>query len=102
MYVVILASKTNTNQICFGNDLHIHNQIVLDLKQFNQLELVIKRRVLLYTINKLMGTTTGIEKINIDDIVKLCENNIGNKYLKPVKNLKILVKKGKIFFELED
>ena len=75
------------------------NVIILDLKQFNNLELVIKRRVILYTINKLLGTTEGIEKVNIDDIIKLCNNNIGNKYLMPIKNLKILVKKGKIFFE---
>ena len=74
-------------------------RIVLDLKQFNNLELVIKRRLILYTVNKLLGTTEGIEKINIDDIIKLCNNNIGNKYLMPIKKLKILVKKGKIFFE---
>lgn len=74
------------------------NQIVLDLKKFNSLELVIKRRVILYTINELLSSTTGIEKVNIDDIIKLCNNNIGNKYLKPIKNLKVLVKKGKIFF----
>ncbi len=74
------------------------NQIVLDLKKFNSLELVIKRRVILYTINELLSSTTGIEKVNIDDMIKLCNNNIGNKYLKPIKNLKVLVKKGKIFF----
>ena len=85
-----------------GVDAHIDPQfegITLDLKQFNNLELVIKRRIILYTINELLGTTEGIEKINIDDIIKLCNNNIGNKYLMPIKNLKILVKKGKIFFE---
>ena len=73
--------------------------ITLNLKKFNNLELVIKRRVILYTINKLLGTTAGIEKINIDDIIKLCGNNIGNKFLMPIKNLRILVKKGKIFFQ---
>ena len=72
--------------------------IILDLKKFNNLELVIKRRIILYTINKVLGTTEGIEKINIEDIVKMCSNNIGNKYLMPTKNIKILVKKGKIFF----
>ena len=72
--------------------------IILDLKKFNNLELVIKRRLILYTINELLGSTEGIEKINIDDIIKLCTNNIGNKYLMPTKNIKILVKKGKIFF----
>lgn len=76
--------------------------ITLDLKQFNNLELVIKRRIILYTINELLGTTEGIEKINIDDIIKMCSNNIGNKYLKPIKNLKILVKKSKIFFIAEN
>ena len=74
-------------------------QIILNLKEFNRLELVIKRRVILYTISELMHSTEGIEKVNIDDIIKLCSNNIGNKYLKPIKELKILIKKGKIFFE---
>lgn len=75
-----------------------NNSYVLNLKGFNKLELVIKRRVILYTINELLSSTTGIEKVNIDDIIKLCNNNIGNKYLSPIKNLKILVKKGKVFF----
>jgi len=75
-----------------------HTSIKLDLKEFNKLELVIKRRVILYTINKVLGTTAGIEKINIDDIIKLCKNNIGNKYLEPTKNIKILLKNKKISF----
>ena len=75
------------------------DKIVLDLKKFNNIELVIKRRLILYTVSVLLNSTNGIEKVNIDDIIKLCKNNIGNKYLKPIKNLKILVKKGKIFFE---
>ena len=31
-------------------------------------------------------------------VVKMCEKNIGNKYLTPHKNIKVYVKKGKIFF----
>ena len=73
-------------------------QIILDLKKFNNLELVIKRRIILYTINKVIGSTEGIEKINIDDIIKLAQRNIGNKYLTPTKKIKILVEKSKIFF----
>jgi len=72
--------------------------IILDLKKFNNLELVIKRRLILYTINEAIHTTNGIEKVNIDDIIKLCSNNIGNKYLTPIKEIKIYVKKGKIYF----
>ena len=77
---------------------NLEKHIILDLKKFNKLEYVKKARVLLYTINKLLGTTKGIEKINIEDMIKLCEKNIGNKYLIPNKNVKIFVKKGKIFF----
>lgn len=86
------------NKICVEGYTTDNSTITLDLKKFNNLELVIKRRLILYTINELLGTTEGIEKINIDDIIKLCNNNIGNKYLMPIKKIKILVKKGKIFF----
>ena len=72
-------------------------EIILDLKKFNNLPKVIKGRLLLYTINKLVGTTQGIEKVHIEDVIKLCQNNIGNKYLTPKKNIKIYIKKGKIF-----
>lgn len=74
------------------------NQIALDQKKFNELELVIKNRIVLYTITMLFGSSTGIEKIHIRDIIKLCGNNIGNKFLIPNKKVKILVKDHKIFF----
>lgn len=83
------------------NDMLIEengNEIVLDLKKFNFQDLVIKNRVVLYTINRLLGTKNGIEKKNIEDIIKLCGNNIGNKFLIPDKKVKILVKNKKIFF----
>lgn len=74
------------------------NIVILDLKKFNQLDYIIKSKLVLYTIAKVYGRTTGIEKVHIDDIIKLCENNIGNKYLSPRKGIKVYVKKGKIFF----
>lgn len=74
------------------------NQIVLDLKRFNQLEKVIKSKIILYTITRLFSTSKGIEKVHVEDIIKLCDNNIGNKYLTPNKNIKILVKNHKIYF----
>lgn len=72
--------------------------LALDLKRFNLLEKVIKNRLVLYTINELLGTKNGIEKKHIEDIIKLCSNNIGNKYLIPNKKVKILIKNKKIFF----
>ena len=94
MHKVKKVEKNNINIEIEKKSKHI----ILDLKKFNKLEYVIKSRVLLYSINKLLGTTKGIEKINIEDMIKLCEKNIGNKYLIPNKNVKIFVKKGKIFF----
>ncbi len=68
------------------------SEIILDLKKFNAEEMVIKSRLVLYTITKLFETSKGIEKIHIDDIIKLCSNNVGNKYLMPNKNTKVFVK----------
>ena len=76
----------------------VDNNIILNLKEFNKLDYVIKSKLILYTISKVYGKTSGIEKKHIDDIIKLCDNNIGNKYLTPQKGIKIYVKKGKIFF----
>ena len=71
-------------------------EIVINLKKFNSLEKVIQKRIILYSIKKIFGNTKGIEKIHIEDIIKLCNNNIGNKYLTPNKNLKVEVKMKKL------
>jgi len=72
--------------------------ITLNLTKFNKLELIIKRRLILYVIKELLGEAKDIGKIHIDDIIKLCNNNIGNKFLIPNKKVKILVKSGKVFY----
>ena len=72
--------------------------IVLDLKKFNSKDILIRKRLLIYTISKVLGNSQNIEMVNIEDVIKMCEKNIGNKYLMPNKNIKILVNKGKIFF----
>lgn len=73
------------------------NQIILKLKEFNKLEKVIKSRIILLTTKQLMNSTQGIEKIHIEDIIKLCNNNVGNKFLTPNKNIKFLVKDKKLY-----
>lgn len=75
-----------------------NDQIVLKLKEFNYQEKVIKSKLVLYTITRLFNSSKGIEKVHIEDIIKLCGNNIGNKYLTPNKNIKVLVKNHKIYF----
>jgi len=87
------------NDILLGKqEIDGKKAVILDLKKFNELDLVIKNRIILYTINKVVGSAQNIEKIHIEDIIKLCSNNIGNKFLTPNKNIKILVNKQKIFF----
>lgn len=65
------------------------NEIILHLKKFNELEKLVQKRVILYAIERLFGTTKGIEKIHMEDIVKLCHRNVGNKYLTPNKHVKV-------------
>ncbi len=77
-------------------------EIALDLKKFNKLDNIIKKRIILYTVSILRGGSQGIEKVHVEDIVKLCQNNIGNKFLVPNKGLKVLVKDKKIFFIKEE
>lgn len=91
----VIVEKYN-NLLVEEND----SEIILDLKKFNNQKKVIKSRILLYTISKLLGSTKGIEKIHIEDLIKLCDKNIGNKYLTPNKNIKILVKNQKVFFTI--
>jgi tRNA(Ile)-lysidine synthase len=76
-----------------------NDKITIDLKKFNLLDSIIKARIIMYTIKKLFKTTKGIEKKHIEDIIKLCGNNIGNKYLTPNKNLKISIQNRKVYFE---
>lgn len=77
---------------------HNNNEMILDLKKFNEQEIVIKNRIVLIAIRDVIGSTQGIEKIHIDDIVKMCEKNIGNKFLTPNKNIKVSVEKGRLIF----
>lgn len=67
-------------------------------KEFSRIHIAIKKRIILYIINKLFGNTKQIEKKHVEDIIKLIDNNIGNKYLTPNKNLKISLRKGIVEF----
>lgn len=93
VYQEIVIQEYLGNEYLEGN-----HAILLDLKKFNTQEIVIKNRLVRYTINRLRKNSQNIEKIHITDIVKLCQNNIGNKFLLPNKNIKVAVNKGKIFF----
>ena len=75
------------------------NEIICRLKIFNKLDVVLKRRLILKLIIKVLGNAKDIEKVHVDDIVKLCENNVGGKFLMPNKNIKVSVLAGKLEFQ---
>ena len=109
IYNKIATEELNTNNLQNKNDssmLKAKNKvsnvtlgkIELDLHEFQKLDLGLQQNLILYTINKLFGNTKNIEKVNIDDIIIICRRNVGNKYICPNKNLKILIKNKKIIF----
>jgi len=75
------------------------DKIEYNIKEFNNQEKVIQKRLILKGIETILGNTQGIEKVNIEDIMKLFNNNIGNKYLMPNSKIKIGIKNKKIYFE---
>ena len=46
----------------------------------------------------VLGNSKDLQKVNIEDIVEMCEKNIGNKYIMPNKNVKVMLKNKKIYF----
>lgn len=72
------------------------NKVVCNLKVFNKLDIVIRKRLIIKFIIKVLGNAKDIERVHIEDVLKLCENNVGGKYLTPNKYIKISVNKSKV------
>ena len=71
------------------------NLIEIDIKEFNKMPIAMQKAIIQLSIEKLNGNLRNISKKNIDDIIKLAENNIGNKYI-IYKNIETEVKKRQI------
>ena len=84
----IIETMSRLSEVATETEDYIKKQTI---QEYNE------KRILIYAIHQVLGNSQNIEKVNIDDLINLCEKNIGNKYLKPNKNIKILVNKGKIF-----
>ena len=94
-YIEKQAESEFKNIVILSED----GKIQLKLKTFNEQENVIKKRIIRYTINKTIGGLQGISNTHVDDIIKMCDKNIGNKYLTPNKKIKVSIKNKKIIFE---
>ena len=77
------------------------NLVEIDLKDFNKMPIAMRKAIIQLSIDKLNGNIRNISKKNIDDIIKLAENNIGNKYI-IYKNIKAEVKKGKLKIQINE
>lgn len=75
------------------------NIIMLNLKKFNKYHPLIKKKIILKSILNVLGNVKDISKVHVDDIIKMCENNIGGKYLTPNKNIKVSINNHKICIE---
>jgi len=89
-YINMILEEKFSKENVYNNEKEA--KIILDLKKFNKEDTAIKKRVILHAIYLLFGTTKGIEKIHVEDIIKLCNNNIGNKFLTPNKKIKVEIK----------
>ena len=96
-YIQSIAEHELNDNLIISQDVK-NKTLILDLKKFNVLDNVIKNRVVLSAIKFVLGSMQGIEKIHVDDIIKLCEKNIGNKFLTPNQFIKVEVKNAKIIF----
>lgn len=103
----IVEALSKTSEIVKDNNLFIDNyakkefneiakieknEVRFELKKFNNLETVIKQKIILNAIVILKGSSRNIAKTNIDDIIKISNNGIGNKYLIIDKNLMAVIK----------
>lgn len=72
------------------------DKVSFNLDEFNKQEKVIKQKLILNAIIALKDSTRNVEKTNVDDIIKIAKNKIGNKFLIFDKNLMAVIKNGKL------
>ncbi|MBE5821555.1 MAG: tRNA lysidine(34) synthetase TilS [Clostridiales bacterium] len=89
----VVEDLFNQNVINCEND-----SIVINGKKIINYEINIQKRLILKCIEKLNGTTMQIEQVHINDILKMINKNVGNKFICPNKYLKVYLNRGKVYF----
>ena len=84
-------------QLASQMDVDEQGHISLEVKRFNRLHGVIKANIIRNIFQILTHKKCNLSKKNIDDIISLSENNVGNKYFE-VGNIKVFVKNSKLYF----
>ena len=75
-------------------------KISYDLKSFNEQAQIIRSSLVLKTIEVLTSERKNVQKINVDDILKMAEKNIGGKQIQINKKVRTSIFKGKLEFYL--
>jgi len=88
-------ADSSFKQVVIKNDVQ---GLVINAKKFSQMDIVLQKRIILKCIGFVNGTTVHIEEVNIMDILRMINNNIGNKYIIPIKGLKVYINKSQIYF----
>lgn len=75
------------------------SEISFYLNKFNKLDTNIKTNLIFKAIEQLKGNTKNVDKVNIDDVIKMCNRNVGNKHIiinkgigAEIKNSKLIIK----------
>lgn len=72
------------------------SKIFFKLSDFNKLSKTIQSELIILSIKKLDGNFKNFSSKNIEDVLRIANNNIGNKYLM-IKNFRFEVKNKKIY-----
>lgn len=71
--------------------------VYFNLQDFNNLDIVIRKNLIIKSVELLKGNSKNIEKTNIDEAIKLAKQNVGGKYTYLNKEIKVIIKNGNIF-----
>ena len=102
----IIKTLQRTTEIIKEENSYIEKQVQIKYKKLAPIskkciEFSLKEiRIEDKAISELLNSTNKISKINIDDIIKMIERNVGNKTIKINKKIEILIKNKKIFINL--
>lgn len=89
----VVENLFNENVINIEQD-----SIVIKGKNIINYEINIQKRLILKCIEKLNGSTMQIEQVHINDILRMINKNVGNKFICPNKYLKVYLNRGKVYF----
>ena len=87
----------NAFKTIIENQENKNNENIIEIKLdiLNNMDLIIKKGIIIKSIKKLNGSSRGIQKTNIDDVISIADRGEGNKEI-TFNNLKFSIKNKKL------